>query len=48
MDFHEAHKHDPVYAEYNKLFAEREKALASPVDKKGKKKKKISADNLLK
>lgn len=46
--YEEAHKNDHVYAEYNKLFAEREKALASPVDKKGKKKKKISADNLLK
>ncbi|MDE5729799.1 MAG: hypothetical protein K2I20_06505, partial [Clostridia bacterium] len=46
--YEQAHKNDPVYVEYNKLFAEREKALADPVDKKGKKKKKISADNLLK
>lgn len=42
------HKDDPVYAEYNKLFAEREKALRDETDKKGKKKKKISSDNLLK
>ena len=43
-----AHINDPVYAEYNKLFAEREKALQSDSGKKGKKSKKISADNLLK
>ncbi len=42
------HKGDTVFVEYNKLFAEREKALADQTDKKGKKKKKISADNLLK
>jgi len=42
------HKNDTVYVEYNKLFAEREKALTDEVGKKGKKKKKISADNLLK
>ncbi len=42
------HKNDTVYVEYNKLFAEREKALTDEVNKKGKKKKKISADNLLK
>ena len=48
VNYENAHKNDPVYVEYNKLFAEREKALADPVDKKGKKKKKISADNLLK
>ena len=41
------HKNEPVYAEYNKLFAEREKALQPETDKKGKKKKKISANNLL-
>lgn len=46
--YEQAHKNDPVYVEYNKLFAEREKALATPMDKKGKKTKKISADNLLK
>lgn len=45
-DYCEQHKNDPKYVEYNKLFAEREKAL-SDTDKKGKKKK-ISADNLLK
>ncbi len=41
------HKDDPVYAEYNKMFAEREKALSAEEGKKGKKKK-ISSDNLLK
>ena len=43
--YYEEHKNDAKYAEYNKLFAEREKALDT-TDKKGKKKK-ISADNLL-
>ena len=43
-----AHKNDTVYLEYNKLFAEREKALSDEVDKKGKKKKKIGPENLLK
>ncbi len=47
--YEEKHRNDPVFVEYNKLFAEREKALSD--DKaKGKKKgktKKISADNLL-
>ncbi len=42
------HKNDTVYVEYNKLFAEREKALSDETDKQGKKKKKISAENLLK
>jgi hypothetical protein len=37
---------DPVYVEYNKLFADREKALKVD-DKKGRKKK-VSSDNLLK
>lgn len=46
--YEEAHKNDTVYLEYNKLFAEREKALTDEVGKKGKKKKKISAANLLK
>lgn len=41
----EEHKNDKVYAEYNKLFAEREKALQTD-DKKGKKKK-VSSENLL-
>lgn len=40
------HMSNPVYAEYNKLFADREKALKTE-GKKGKKKK-VSADNLLK
>ena len=38
---------DPVYVEYNKMFQDREKALQDDT-KKGKKKKKISSDNLLK
>ncbi len=41
----EKHISDPEYAEYNKMFAEREKALADD-GKKGRKKK-ISSDNLL-
>lgn len=45
--YEEEHKNDPVYVEYNRLFAEREKAL-QPTGKKGKKAKKISSDNLLK
>ena len=45
--YEDEHKNDPVYAEYNKLFAEREKALQSEPGKKGKKKK-VSSDNLLK
>lgn len=44
--YEEAHKNDPVYVEYNRLFAEREKALPEETGKKGKKKK-ISSDNLL-
>lgn len=46
--YEEEHKNDTVFVEYNKLFAEREKALQTETDKKGKKKKKISSDNLLK
>lgn len=46
QQYFEEHKNDAKYVEYNKLFAEREKALSS-TDKKGKKVK-ISADNLLK
>ena len=45
-DYEEEHKNDSVYVEYNKLFAEREKALKSE-GKKGKKNK-LSKDNLLK
>lgn len=45
--YEDQHKNDPVYAEYNKLFAEREKALQDETDKKGRKKKRVSADNLL-
>lgn len=44
--YEEEHKNDPVYVEYNKLFAEREKALQTDT-KKGKKGKKISSENLL-
>ncbi len=40
------HENDPKYVEYNKMFAERDKALQSD-GKKGKKKNKISSDNLL-
>ena len=42
-----AHASDTVYVEYNRLFAEREKALQDEPGKKGKKKK-ISVNNLLK
>ena len=45
-DYEQEHINDERYVEYNKLFAEREKALKDD-GKKGKKKKKISADNLL-
>jgi hypothetical protein len=45
--YYDEHINDTRYAEYNKLFAEREKALQTP-DKKSKKSKKISSDNLLK
>ena len=44
--YEKEHENDAVYAEYNKLFAEREKALQTETGKKGKKKK-ISSDNLL-
>lgn len=44
-EYVEEHKKDTKYVEYEKLFAEREKALASD-GKKGKKKK-VSSDNLL-
>ncbi len=40
------HEKDAKYVEYNKMFAEREKALQDE-GKKGKKKKQISSDNLL-
>ncbi len=48
LAYEKAHENDPVYAEYNKMFAERERAL-NPEGNKGKKSKnkKISADNLL-
>ncbi|MCD7729564.1 MAG: hypothetical protein LUI60_06605 [Clostridia bacterium] len=44
--YEDAHKNDQRYVEYNKMFAEREKALQD-TSKKGKKKK-VSAENLLK
>lgn len=44
--YEKEHENDSVYVEYNKMFAEREKALKE--NPKDKKKKKISADNLLK
>lgn len=44
--YEKEHENDPVFAEYNRMFAEREKAIAEPEAKKNKKKK-ISADNLL-
>ncbi len=45
-EYYEQHKGDTRYVEYEKLFAEREKALKTPEGKKGKKKK-VSSDNLL-
>lgn len=45
--YEKEHEQDAVYVEYNKMFAEREKALVEPANK-GKKKKKISSENLLK
>lgn len=44
-EYHEQHKTDARYVEYERLFAEREKAL-STTDKKGKKKK-LNGNNLL-
>ena len=46
-NYEKEHMSDPIYVEYNKMFQDREKALQDN-SKKGKKKKKISADNLLK
>ena len=46
-NYEKEHMNDPVYVEYNKMFQEREKALQDEPTK-GKKKKKISSDNLLK
>ncbi len=47
LNYEKEHMNDPVYVEYNKMFRDREKALQDE-PKKGKKKKKISSDNLLK
>lgn len=45
-DYYNRHKDETKYVEYEKMFAEREKALADD-DGKKKKKKKVSRDNLL-
>ncbi len=45
-EYYEQHKSDTRYVEYEKLFAEREKALQTPKGKKGKGKS-VSSDNLL-
>lgn len=47
-EYENKHKNESVYVEYNKLFAEREKALQPETTKRGKKKKNVSANNLLK
>ena len=46
--YEKEHEKDAVYVEYNRMFAEREKVLTEPENKKGKKNKKISSENLLK
>lgn len=47
-DYEKLHENDQVYVDYNKMFSDREKALQTPTDKKGKKsKKRVSSDNLL-
>ena len=45
-EYYEKHKSDTRYVEYEKMFAEREKALQTPTGKKGKGKR-VSSDNLL-
>ena len=45
-EYYEEHKSDTRYVEYERMFAEREKALQAPKGKKGKGKK-VSSDNLL-
>lgn len=45
--YYDEHKGETKYVEYEKMFAEREKALSGDDGKKGKKKKKVSKDNLL-
>lgn len=45
-EYYEQHKKDTRYVEYEKLFAEREKALTAPKGKKNKGKK-VSQENLL-
>lgn len=45
-EYYEQHKTDTRYVEYERMFAEREKALQTPKGKKGKGKS-VSSDNLL-
>ncbi len=45
-EYYEQHKKDTRYVEYERMFAEREKALQAPKGKKGKGKR-VSSDNLL-
>lgn len=45
-EYYDEHKGDTKYVEYERLFAEREKALAAPKNKKGKSKP-LSKNNLL-
>lgn len=46
-EYYEQHKNDTRYVEYEKLFAEREKALQAPKGRKGKSKQ-VGSDKLLK
>ncbi len=46
-EYYNEHKGETKYVEYEKMFAEREKALSDGDGKKGKKKKKVSRNNLL-
>lgn len=46
-NYEKEHMNDPVFVEYNKMFRDREKALQDEPNKKGKKNKKISSNNLL-
>lgn len=46
-EYYNLHKGETKYVEYEKMFAEREKALSDEGGKKGRKKKKVSRNNLL-
>lgn len=46
-EYYDFHKGETKYVEYEKMFAEREKALSDEGGKKGRKKKKVSRNNLL-